>query len=210
MVNNLTLEKISSRLSAAGCRSSKEDSLAIFVDLMAKWNRKINLTSLEIDPVTDESIDRLIVEPVVAASMVGAHERAVVDLGSGGGSPAIPFRIQLDGSQMTMVESRSRKCAFLREAVRTIGLDRTYVEESRFEEIHTKSQLRSAADLVTVRAVRMDEDLVGLIRLLLKPGGRVFRFVGAEDTEFPQSLQAISTTHLAPSLSSSLQILTFR
>src|SRR5687767_13298383 len=89
-----------------------------YFQLLAKWNEKINLTGLRVVADSLQAIDRLLVEPMLAAMHAQAG-RAMVDVGSGGGSPAIPFALALDPSPiLTMVESRERKSVFLREALR--------------------------------------------------------------------------------------------
>lgn len=183
------------------------DQLVLYVDLLIRWNRKINLTSLDIEPLTDAAVDRLIVEPVAAARFVGTDPVRVIDLGSGGGSPAIPFRTQLSAASMRMVETRSRKCSFLRESVRTLQLESTFVEECRFESIATRLDLKHSADVITLRAVRLDDELLLLIRFLLAPAGRVFRFVSQGEQDLPVGLDVISVENLAPSMASELQIL---
>ena len=204
MVNNLTVTKLERRLEAVGCRTvSEAELLARFVELLTKWNRKINLTSLHLEPLSDEAIDRLIVEPVLASRFVTRPDSRIVDLGSGGGSPAIPFRSQLPAATLRMVESRSRKCAFLREVVRTLGLAEVSVEESRFEELIGREDLRACADLITVRAVRFDDRLLELMRFLLSPGGLVYGFT-SHDSPLPAGLELVSAHALLPDASNLL------
>src|SRR3954447_20549562 len=125
--------------------------------LLAHWNTKINLTALPLDPPTDETFDRLLVEPLGAAKQIPTHTPGVwFDLGSGGGSPAIPLKIARPALRLTMIESKERKGAFLREAVRVLGLENAKVETSRFEDIAGTPEFSGVADLVTVRAVKLD------------------------------------------------------
>ena len=70
--------------------------LVVYYQLLSHWNRKINLTSLS-DP--DEAVDRLLLEPVAAAAVLPAN-RALIDLGSGGGSPAIPLALALGATRV--------------------------------------------------------------------------------------------------------------
>ena len=49
------------------------------------------------------------------------------DIGSGGGSPAIPLKLARPTLPLPMVESKTRKAVFLREAVRALGLARREV-----------------------------------------------------------------------------------
>lgn len=154
------------------------ESLQGYLALLAKWNRKINLTSLDVDPPTDEAIDRLIVEPLVGAQLVRPSDRLVIDVGSGGGSPAIPFKLAAPQLRSVMVEVKTRKSAFLREAVRQLALEDAVVETRLVQELLPRVDLHEAADLVTVRAVRMDLALLGPIRSFLRPTGRVIWFGG--------------------------------
>ena len=47
----------------------------------------------------------------------------MMDVGSGGGSPAIPLKLAVPRLSLTMVEAKARKSAFLREAIRHLGLE---------------------------------------------------------------------------------------
>jgi len=199
---------IGDRLVHAGIGNAvNQGLLCSYIELLAKWNRKINLTSLDIDPICPSAIDRLIVEPVIASQFIGSGEVSVIDLGSGGGSPAIPLKTQLPMARLRMVESRSKKCAFLREAVRNLGLSDTSVEETRFELLTQSQRLSASADVVTIRAVRLDDDLCDLIRWLLAPGGLVFRFSSPGESQFPSRLKLIESHPLVESPRSDLQIL---
>src|SRR5262245_21537530 len=87
------------------------DRLTAYFELLFRWNRKINLTSIE---NLYEACDRLLLEPLVAARYFPASARGLIDIGSGGGSPAIPFKLAVPGIHLTMVEVKARKSAFLR------------------------------------------------------------------------------------------------
>lgn len=203
---------ITQRLELAGLDSKTIDveALARFIKLMAKWNRHINLTALPIDPPAADAIDRLIVEPVAAAKLLDRPPDVIADIGSGGGSPAIPFRLQFPSARLTMVESRSKKCAFLREAARSLEITGTTVLESRFEEVSPAGVER--ADLVTMRAVRLDAVTVRLIRVLSRPGATLVRFTSETSGEAGESDQAsnglrlISELPLVAATKSSIQL----
>jgi 16S rRNA G527 N7-methylase RsmG len=75
-----------------------------------------------------------------------------------------------------MIESKERKGAFLREAIRTLELAETVVETERFEVAAAKPAFTNAADLVTVRAVRADGELFLTARTMLRIGGRLLMF----------------------------------
>ena len=150
---------------------------AEYLTLLSRWNQRLNLTSLPLSrPVPSLSVDKLVIEPLVAAHLFRQEDLVWVDLGSGGGSPAIPLRLTHASGSLDMIESRSRKCAFLREATRTLGLRDTHVHESRYETLTRQHDV----DVITVRAVRVDEAMMTLLIRLLKPRGRVMAFGGGQ------------------------------
>lgn len=152
-----------------------------YLQLLAKWNRTINLTAMSLSGTADErsaAIDKLVIEPLIAARLLqeeGVGSPKWCDLGSGGGSPAIPLRVVMQGGDLTMIESRERKCAFLREAVRALRLPRTHVLASRFEAVGGIS----GVTLVSVRAVRLDEAFVDFAYSLMDPDGFLLLFGAA-------------------------------
>jgi 16S rRNA (guanine527-N7)-methyltransferase len=149
----------------AGCAS--------YLRLLATWNERINLTSLPLaSPIPDASIDRLVVEALRAVRWLDP-DAVWVDLGSGGGSPAIPLKLARPSSRVTLVEARERKCAFLREVIRALGIPGARVLQTRFETLPLPT---GEADVVTVRAVRIDEAFLDLVHRLLRPGGRLLLF----------------------------------
>ena len=155
------------------------ESLERYYAFLAKWNAKINLTSFRLDPGgEDEAVDRLLIEPVVAARHVPPEAASLIDVGSGGGSPAIPFGLAAPRLHLRLVESKTRKAVFLREALRELGIGRAAVETSRFEELLARPELHEGLDLVTIRAVRIEPRTLVSLQAFLKPGGRLLLFRG--------------------------------
>jgi 16S rRNA (guanine527-N7)-methyltransferase len=169
------------------------EKLAVYYELLQRWNRKINLTSLS-NP--DEAIDRLLLEPVAAAASLRGAAR-LIDLGSGGGSPAIPLALALSAPLLVMVESRSRKAAFLREAVRELALT-AVVENARIEEVARRPEYRRAMTIVSIRAVRIEVEVLAAAAAFLEPGGVValFESAAAEATALLPELLLSSTKPL--------------
>ena len=167
-------DRISRRLDRVGMRVDKAviARLASYIELLEHWNTRMNLTTLHGD---EEGLDRLIVEPLVAARHLPAVGR-LMDIGSGGGSPAIPLGLACPGLQVRMVESKARKTAFLREAIRHLEMEKVLVEETRYEKLLTRVQLHESQEIVTVRAVRIDVAALRSLQALLVPGGMVALF----------------------------------
>src|SRR3954470_14201017 len=94
-------DRLIERLEVRGVPVPSDDLLELhgrYIQLLTKWNRTINLTSLSLEPISDDAIDRLLVEPIEASGQALTTDKNIIDIGTGGGSPAIPFWIQLAGS----------------------------------------------------------------------------------------------------------------
>ncbi|HEX6975950.1 MAG TPA: 16S rRNA (guanine(527)-N(7))-methyltransferase RsmG [Vicinamibacterales bacterium] len=204
------MTRLARRASKAGLFLPDElaQALSAYYDLLSRWNKKINLTALD-NP--DEAIDRLLLEPLIAARHFRPTDSRLMDVGSGGGSPAIPLRLAGPVTALTMVEVKARKSAFLREAVRQLSLANTNVETSRYEELLARPELHESYDVVSLRAVRVESKVLGNLQAFVKPGGSVFLFRGPSGPEIPGGLvpplEWAATYPLVESLQSRLTIL---
>ena len=183
--------------------------LITYYELLSRWNRKINLTSLE-DP--DEAIDRLLLEPVIAARHLSPAVVNLMDVGSGGGSPALPLALALGPQvRLTMVEVKARKSAFLREAIRHLGLTNARVETSRYEELLSRPELHERFDVLSMRAVRVEAKVLMTLQAFVAAGGCVLLFRGPSGAEVPAGvlhpLEFKATIPLVEALQSRLSVL---
>jgi 16S rRNA (guanine527-N7)-methyltransferase len=171
-------ERLARRARRAGITIRQElcTQLEVYYRLLSTWNKKINLTGLKVEDFAPDALDRLLIEPLVAASHVRPAVRAVLDIGSGGGSPAIPMALALGEASLLMVEAKTRKSVFLKEAIRALGLGRADVITSRFEELLTKPRLHEAHDLLTIRAVRIEARVLMSMQAFVRPTGEIFLF----------------------------------
>jgi 16S rRNA (guanine527-N7)-methyltransferase len=186
---------------------AQAETLASFLDLLFRWNRKINLTGLT---GRDEAIDRLLLEPWMATRHLPAGKGRLIDIGSGGGSPAIPFAVALPTYELTMVESKARKAAFLREAIRILGLTRATVEVTRFQALLGDGAHRGAYTALSVRAVRLERSTLTELSGLLTVGGLALAFRGPDGPDRVSDAPPLTwegTHPLHPNLGSRLTIL---
>ncbi len=194
----------------AGLRLSPElaEKLRAYFELLVRWNARINLTSLS---NRDSAIGRMLVEPLVAAQRIPDKKLNLLDIGSGGGSPSIPLSLARPNVSLTMVESKTRKAAFLREAVRTLELGGAAVETVRYEELLLRPEMHEAMELVTVRAVRVDRSLLDRLQAFVAPSGQIFLFRGPSGPDVPPSVRPPlswrETVPLVASLRSRLVVL---
>lgn len=171
-------ERVRSQAVIAGLTLSPVEvsRLELYFRLLSHWNRRINLTALQLEPVSDEAIQRLLVEPLAAARFVEDSPFDWFDLGSGGGSPAFPLKIVRPRVKLRLVEARSRKAAFLREVARELEFPEVDVINERIEALALRPEFVKAADLITVRGVRMDSATVMAARQLLRDEGQLLLF----------------------------------
>jgi 16S rRNA (guanine527-N7)-methyltransferase len=185
--------------------------LEAYFRLLETWNRKINLTGLNLTEAAPETLDRLLIEPLVAARHMPAGAARMLDVGSGGGSPAIPMALGIPAIRLLMVESKTRKAVFLREAIRAVELKEADVAASRFEELLARPELHEAHDVVTIRAVRVEPRVLSNLQAFLKPRGSLFLFRGATAADpsetVPPPLSWSATYPLIESLRSRLVVL---
>ncbi|HLG55695.1 MAG TPA: RsmG family class I SAM-dependent methyltransferase [Vicinamibacterales bacterium] len=171
-------DRLAKRARRAGVALAPElgARLEVYFRLLTAWNEKINLTGLNLTEQGPDALDRLLVEPLVAASHAPASITRMIDVGSGGGSPAIPFALSVPGVQLLLVEAKTRKSVFLREALRALELGGAEVATSRFEELLSKPELHEAHELLTIRAVRIESSVLMNLQAFIKPGGELFLF----------------------------------
>jgi len=188
-VPDVTPKEFSQRLSRRAKRArlvlrpDLPERLRIYFELLFRWNTKINLTSLSLDS-PDEAIDRLLIEPLLAAHHISGAGTKLIDVGSGGGSPAIPLALATPRLTLVMVESKARKSAFLREALRHLEMAGA-VESSRFEELLTRAEFHEAFDFLSIRAVRTELRTFNSLQAFLRPGGRLLLFKSTSPSSQP-------------------------
>jgi len=155
-----------SNSAALGVSRETSARLEVYVDLLKKWNPRINLVAKS----TVSDVWRRHV-----ADSAQLHELAPhpvdhwADLGSGGGFPGLVIAIlakEFDSpSNVTLVESDSRKCAFLRTVARETDLAVTVVND-RVENLP-----HLGCDVVTARALTDLSILLSYAHANLREGG---------------------------------------
>lgn len=154
-------------LEAAGCPESSLDALARYLDLLATWEQRVNLTGVVRS--SEERVDLLVRDPLAAAPEV--ENGPLLDIGSGNGSPGLVLAILRPSLRTTLLEPRQKRWAFLREAVRTAGRPEIEVMKLR----HDAYRPSPLAQTVTLRALALPLDEV---EPLIETGGRLLVFGG--------------------------------
>ena len=158
-----------------GSDSLSNDQLslvAIYLELLLRWNAKINLTAVR---TPEEIVTRHFGESFFAARSLlsgGTLPASAIDIGSGAGFPGLPMKIWCPNLALTLIESRGKKATFLREVSRALGLGGVEVISQRAEDF------RAQADLVTLRAVERFESILPVAEGLLNGDGTLALLIG--------------------------------
>jgi 16S rRNA (guanine527-N7)-methyltransferase len=149
--------------------ANQGQSLLAYRDLIAKWNKVYNLTSLR-DPaqmLVTHIIDSLAAVPplqrhVQQASLAKAR---VLDVGSGGGLPGVVLASVLESLDVTCVDTVGKKAAFVQQVANELRLLQLHGMHARVEDLKAEP-----FDVITSRAFASLFDFVQLTRMHLKPG----------------------------------------
>lgn len=158
--------------------TQQAEDFSIYLELLEKWNEKINLTSIR---ERRAAILRHFAEPAMAMQLLGGAGPVIVCVGSGGGIPGLPFKILDRERECVLVEANNKKATFLREVIDALELEQATVMEGRFEDLVASGELTPPVHILTARAWTGWGGLLGLGAMLMVPGGRAIVLVG-EDT----------------------------
>lgn len=133
-----------------------------YAALLVKWQKTINLVAR--DSLAD-LWRRHMLDSAALWPLIPAGSQVLVDLGSGAGFPGLVLAI-LGVPEVHLVESDTRKCAFLGEAARLFAPNSVQVHRGRIETIDP-----IPADVVTARALASLDELLDYAQRFLGPAG---------------------------------------
>jgi len=165
-------ESIASGLEAMSIPANAEQRLrlAAHLELIAKWNRVHNLTAVR---ETEQMVVLHVLDSLSLLPHLGPA-RTLLDVGSGAGFPGIPISIVRPELQVRLLDSSSKKCAFLEQARAELGLGNVSVVCERVETWKPVERF----DLVVSRAFADLSDFVAQAGHLVVPGGRLLAMKG--------------------------------
>lgn len=149
---------------------------AALEQMVVTWSRRLDLVSpRDLPRLYDRHIrDSLRALPLVEAAPPGP----CVDVGSGAGFPGVPLAIASD-RVWRLLEPRSKRAAFLEEAVRELQLEHCEVLQTTAQEAARRPGLAGGHALAVARALAPPAEALLLCRPLVAAGGSVALFVGA-------------------------------
>lgn len=160
-------------LSALALRldDSQCERLLQYIELLAKWNKVYNLTAVR-EP--SRMVGQHILDSLSVISSLG-NCKTIVDVGTGAGLPGIPLAIAVPVLQVTLLDTVSKKTAFVRHAIGELSLGENAVAINARVEDYQPAQ---PFDAVISRAFADIKDFVVGAGHLCKAGGRMFAMKG--------------------------------
>ena len=147
-----------------------------YADLLLKWNARINLTAAS---TKDDALQH-VADCEAIVPHLPSETRLVVDVGSGGGLPAVVIAASRPEIVVHAIEPTQKKHAFLRTAARELGLPNLQPRAARIEDVES-----DAFDVATSRATFALDEWLRLGLRLVRPGGLLLGMEGRDRVELP-------------------------
>lgn len=143
-----------------------------YLALLFKWNSVYNLTSIR-DPkdmVRQHLLDSL------SAVYAFKDAKNILDVGSGGGLPGVVLAIAYPNAKVSMIDTVSKKTAFLSQVKTELSLENVTVYTSRVEQLIVEKKF----DVITSRAFSELSNFINWSSHLLMEGGQYIAMKGVE------------------------------
>ena len=170
--------QIESTLRAYGFSASADFVAGVqdYIGLLLRWNRTVSLTTVtEFDQILRFHFG----ESLFALSAVPIENGRLADVGSGAGFPGLALAMARPSLDVTLVESNSKKFAFLNEVIRELGLPNARSVRCRMGDVAN----RELFDFTTARALGQFDLFLRWSGDHLASAGKVVLWLGGEDVE---------------------------
>jgi 16S rRNA (guanine527-N7)-methyltransferase len=157
-----------------------------YYDLLVEYNKRFNLTAIT---ERNEVYLKHFVDSALAIEFINGG--SLIDIGSGGGFPAIPIKIMNPDIELTMLEATGKKCEFLKTVALELGLDGVTVLNGRAEDLAKDVRYRERFDYCTARAVARLNTLSEYCLPFVKVGGSFIALKGDAEEEIREAENAI-------------------
>ena len=166
-----------------------------YYNMLVEYNKNVNLTAIT---EYNQVLLKHFYDSLTLTKAIELTNQKICDIGTGAGFPGIVLKIAYPNLEITLVESLTKRCVFLNEVIKELGLEDIKVVNQRAEEFsHNNIEY---FDIITSRAVAKLNILLELSIKSLKIGGYYIALKANVDEE----IKSISTclTKLIASLKS--------
>ncbi|WP_428718002.1 16S rRNA (guanine(527)-N(7))-methyltransferase RsmG [Undibacterium curvum] len=158
------------------------DQMLAYLALLSKWNAVYNLTAIR-DP--QEMVKQHLLDSLSAAPAF-TEARNVLDVGAGGGLPGMMLAIAYPQTRISMIDTVSKKTAFLSQAKAELGLSNVTVFTGRVEQLEVTEKF----DVITSRAFSELCNFINWSGHLLAEGGQFIAMKGVAPAQEIERLPA--------------------
>lgn len=171
-----------------GIKINKEqlEKFEKYYNILVEYNKKVNLTA-----ITEK--EQVYIKHFIDSGKVvdKLNGYSLLDVGSGGGFPAIPIKILNSDIKVTMLEATGKKCEFLNYVIKELNLEKIEVINGRAEELAKLDNYREKYDICTARAVARLNVLCEYCMPFVKVGGKFISLKGDAEEEIIEAKNAI-------------------
>ena len=187
----LNREKLINSMISCGVDPAAEitEMYNTFAEMMIDFNKRINITRIT-DP--DDIIIKHIEDSMALFRFTDIRPGAYyLDIGTGGGVPALPLLIARQDIKGVLIDSVGKKLRFAESVINEFGLSAKTLH-IRAEELGKDNEYKKRFDLITARAVTKLDTLIGYAVPLLSPGGTFAAYKGEiSEEEYNEGCKAI-------------------
>lgn len=151
-----------------------------------KWNQSVGLVSRK-DPIA--ACERLLLESLELAQLLGLGDGRVADIGSGAGFPGVIWALSFPGVDVTMIERREKRALFLERACRLLPLANATAVALDVRDAHRFPDFHRTFDIAVTMAVGDPSVLASSVESMLVANGR-FASTIAGAVQSPHSIGA--------------------
>lgn len=176
---DLLIQKL--RLLDITISKKQTEQFLIFYEMIINKNKVMNLTSITeaVEVMDKHFLDSLAVKRIYDLN----RKVSVIDVGTGAGFPGIPLKIVFPEIHIVLLDSLNKRVQFLKDVVRTLGLENVECIHGRSEDIGRIDEYREKFDLCVSRAVASLSVLSELCIPFVKIGGRFISYKAGNSAE---------------------------
>ena len=168
-------------------KKEQVDKFNKYYEMLVFYNNQFNITAIT---EKEDVYKKHFIDSILGAEKICG--KTLLDVGSGGGFPALPLKIVKEDISLTMLEATGKKCEFLTNVKDELNLENVCVINGRAEEFAKNANFREKFDCVTARAVARLNILAEYCMPFVKVGGRFVSYKGDAVEEIEEAKSAIT------------------